>query len=153
MIQYKSLTSIRGRQNASSPKEGTILVVDDDVAMRAILTSVLSQEFSVVAKKNGLEAMIWLSEGNMPDVILSDIMMPHLNGYDFIKHLRKSGIFSQIPVLVLSGHDAEDTEEESMKLGADGYLSKPFDPRIVLDFVLKVYLRASSQRVPLLLQK
>ena len=152
MIGYNPLTSINSGRSASA-KEGTILVIDDDVAMRAILTSVLSQEFSVVTKKNGLEAMIWLSEGNMPDVILSDIMMPHLNGYDFIKNLRKSGIFSQIPVLVLSGHDAEDTEEESLKLGANGYFSKPFDPRVVLDFVLKMYLQASSKRMSLLLQK
>ena len=85
--------------------------------------------------------MVWLAEGGLPDVIISDIMMPYLNGYDFIKNLRQSGIYAAIPVLVLSGHDADDMEEESLEMGADGYLSKPFDPRIVLDYVLKAYLR------------
>lgn len=150
MIQYKLLSSTIKRK-ASRSEKGRILVVDDDVAMRTILTSVLSKDFTVVTKRNGLEAMIWLSEGNLPDVIISDIMMPFLNGYDFIKNLRQNGIYSAIPVLVLSGHDAEDTEEESMRIGADGYLSKPFDPRIVLDYVLKAYLRTRlKEKSPLL---
>ena len=142
MIQYKLLPSVI-KWKTSRNEKGKILVVDDDAAMRTILVSVLSKEFTVVTKRNGLEAMIWLSEGNLPDVIISDIMMPHLNGYDFIRNLRQSGIYSAIPVLVLSGHDAENTEEESLKMGADGYLSKPFDPRIVLDYVLKAYLRTN----------
>lgn len=138
MIQYNLLLS----KIKSSPKsdKGNILVVDDDAAMRAILTSVLGRDFTVIAKRNGLEAMLWLSEGNFPDLIISDIMMPHLNGYDFIRNLRQSGIHSTIPVLILSGHDAEDTEEESLRMGADHYFSKPFDPKIVLDYVLKAYL-------------
>ncbi len=138
------------RQKVSKPKKGTILVVDDDVAMRTILASVLGKDFTVVTKNNGLEAMVWLSEGNIPEVILSDITMPYLNGYDFIKNLRKSGIFSAIPVLVLSAHDAEDTEEESIKVGANGYLSKPFDPRMVLELVLNAHLQARRQPMPLI---
>ena len=139
MIQYNLLSAkLRG---IAKDKEGRVLVVDDDAAMRTILISILGKEFTVVAKRNGLEAMLWLSEGNLPDVIISDIMMPHLNGYDFIRNLRQSGIYSAIPVLVLSGHDVEDTEEESLRMGADHYLSKPFDPKIVLDYALKAYLR------------
>lgn len=149
MIQYNILSSkLRG---APKDKEGRVLVVDDDAAMRTILVSILGKEFTVVAKRNGLEAMLWLSEGNLPDVIISDIMMPHLNGYDFIRNLRQSGIYATIPVLVLSGHDAEDTEEESMRMGADHYLSKPFDPKIVLDYALKAYLRTKFKgKSPLL---
>lgn len=143
MAQYNLLTSIINRKKVVDDHKGTILVVDDDVAMRTILTSVLSKDFLVVAKENGLEAMIWLSEGNLPDVILSDIMMPYINGYDFIRNLRQSGIYATIPVVVLSGHDTEDTEERSLSVGADAYLSKPFDPRIVLDYVLKAYLRTN----------
>ena len=143
-LQYKLLSS--RIKEATKSKEGRVLVVDDDAAMRTILLSVLGKDFNVVAKRNGLEAMLWLSEGNIPDVIISDIMMPQLNGYDFIKNLRQSGIYSTIPVLVLSGHDAENIEEESLKIGADHYLSKPFDPKIVLDYALKAYLRSKFKR-------
>ena len=149
MIQYKFLSS--GFKEAAKNKEGRILVVDDDAAMRTILVSILGKDFTVVAKRNGLEAMMWLSEGNLPDVIISDIIMPQLNGYDFIRNLRQSGIYSRIPVLVLSGHDSEDTEEESLRIGADHYLSKPFDPKIVLDYALKAYLRTKFKgKSPLL---
>ena len=149
MIQYKILSS-KFKETAKK-KEGKILVVDDDAAMRTILVSILGKDFTVVAKRNGLEAMMWLSEGNLPDVIISDIMMPYLNGYDFIRNLRQSGIYSTIPVLVLSGHDAENTEEESLRIGADYYISKPFDPKIVLDYVLKASLRTKFRgKSPLL---
>ena len=149
MIQYKLLTSrFRG---VEKNKDGRVLVVDDDAAMRTILVSILGKDFTVVAKRNGLEAMVWLSEGNLPDVIISDIMMPHLNGYDFIRNLRQSGIYSTIPVLVLSGHDSEETEEESLRMGADHYLSKPFDPKAVLDYALKAYFRTKFKgKSPLL---
>ena len=139
MLQYKSLSSTI-KKKSSAIRKGRVLVVDDDVAMRTILVSVLSKDFTVVAKKNGSEALLWLSEGNLPDVIVSDLMMPQLNGYEFIKTLRQSSLHTSIPVLLLSGHRAEDVESESLRIGANKYLSKPFDPRIILDFVLKAYL-------------
>lgn len=147
MFQYKLLSSTIKRK-ASETKKGTVLVVDDDVAMRTILASVLSKDFVVVAKKNGMEAILWLSEGNLPDVIISDIMMPQLNGFEFIKILRQNGTYAAIPVLVLSGHMAEDVEEESLRMGANSYLSKPFDPRIILEFVLDVCLRTKLVKAP-----
>lgn len=146
MLQHKSMFS-GIKRNTSKTKKGKVLVVDDDVAMRAILVSVLSKDFVVVAKRNGIEAMTWLSEGNLPDVIVSDINMPLLNGYEFIKILRQSGPHATIPVLVLSAHEVEDREKESARIGADSYLSKPFDPRIILDFVLKAYLHTRSGRL------
>ena len=140
MLQYKSLLSTNNRK-APVERKGKVLVVDDDIAMRTILVSVLSSDFLVETKKNGLEAMLWLSEGNVPDVIVSDIVMPQLNGYDFIKALRQSDIHAAIPVIVLSGYAVENVEEESLRIGADSYLSKPFDPRLILDFVLKACLQ------------
>lgn len=142
MFQYRSLLSTTKRK-ASKDRKGYVLIVDDDVAMRTILVSVLSKDFVVEAKRNGMEAMLWLSEGNVPDVIVSDIVMPQLNGYDFIRTLRQSDLHATIPVLLLSGHTAEDVEEESLRIGANSYLSKPFDPRIILDFALKACLRPS----------
>ncbi|MGB3851672.1 MAG: response regulator [Tunicatimonas sp.] len=138
MFQYKPFLSTIKRK-PPAVKKGRVLVVDDDVAMRTILVSVLNSDFEVEAKKNGMEAMLWLSEGNVPDVIVSDIMMPQLNGYEFIKMLRQSILHASIPVLLLSGHRAEDVETESLRIGADKYLSKPFDPRIILEFVLSTF--------------
>ena len=89
----------------------TILIIDDHDCIRLLLGSILSKNYEVVTKKNGLEAMAWLSSGNIPDLILLDLVMPSLNGFDFLKNLRTSGFFRNIPVLVLSGNDDEAEKE------------------------------------------
>ena len=119
---------------------GNILVVDDDRAMRTILRSVLSKDFEVTVKNNGFEAMHWLMAGNTPDVIVSDIVMPYLDGCEFIQYIRQNDALASVPIIVLSGHESKEVKEEALRYGAEKFFSKPFDPRIVLEYVLKIYL-------------
>lgn len=106
----------------------TILVIDDHDCIRLLLGSILSKNYEVVTKKDGLEAMAWLSSGNIPDLILLDLVMPSLDGFDFLKNLRTSGFFSQIPVLVLSGNNNETDMKRCYNLGINDFFQKPFNP-------------------------
>lgn len=109
-------------------KKPTILIIDDHDSIRLLLGSILSKTYSVVTKKDGLEGMAWLSNGNIPDLILLDLVMPSLSGYEFLQNLRNSGFFKDIPVLILSGNDDQKEVDRCFALGINDYFQKPFNP-------------------------
>ena len=73
--------------------------------------------------------MIWLYQGNLPDIIIADINMPILNGQDFIAEIKSSGLFANIPLVMLSGVDKSETRISCLEAGADDFMIKPFNPR------------------------
>ncbi len=105
-----------------------ILIIDDELSIRMLLENFLKKEYEVVTKNDGLEGLTWLEEGNIPDLIVADIQMPNLDGYDFIKNLRASGYFRLIPLIMLSGIESTTEKIKCLKLGADDYIVKPFNP-------------------------
>ena len=105
-----------------------ILVIDDELSIRMLLENFLKREYVVVTKNDGMEGLTWLEEGNIPDLIVADIQMPNLDGYDFIKNLRASGYFKHIPLIMLSGIESTSEKIKCLKLGADDYIVKPFNP-------------------------
>ena len=109
-------------------KNKTILILDDHDSIRMILGNVLKKNHRVVTKKDGIEALAWFRNGNIPDLILLDMQMPRLNGITFLQNLKSSGFFKKIPVLVLSGNDNPEYLEKCHQLGIRGYLTKPFNP-------------------------
>lgn len=111
----------------------TILVIDDDYFVRTLLNFLLQDYFEVVSIENGYKAMMWLDKGNIPDLIITDMDMPQINGFNLLKHLQKSGYYRDIPVLVLSGHSNPDLEEQCRLSGAAGFISKPFNPPDLLN--------------------
>jgi two-component system chemotaxis response regulator CheY len=106
----------------------TILIIEDHESIRLLLGTMLSKTYEVVTMKDGLEAMAYLVKGNLPDLILLDMTMPRLSGNDFLKNIRQSGFFRDIPVIVVSGNDGEDEVKNCLRWGVDGYLTKPFNP-------------------------
>ena len=113
-------------QNESKPH---LLVVDDDLAIRAILQNILRKDFRVTTAGSGYEALAWLANGNRPDLIVSDITMPGINGFGLLKALSQSGLYNSIPVVVLSGHCKEEVSAQAMIYNnLKACLSKPFDP-------------------------
>ena len=117
-----------------------ILLIDDKVQLLNLLGQILKSHYSVILKTNGVEALQWMQEGNIPDLILTDIQMPHMDGREFIKLVKTSGIFKTIPVVVLSGRESSRDRIECLKLGASDYMSKPFNPEelvVKLDIILK----------------
>ncbi len=116
-----------------------ILIIEDHDSIRLLLGTMLSKSYDVVTTKDGLEGMAWLVRGNLPDLILLDISMPHLSGSDFLKNIRQSGFFRDIPVIIVSGNDGEDDIKRCLKWGVDDYLTKPFNPISLKDQIEKVF--------------
>jgi len=105
-----------------------ILVIDDEKSIRILLKNYLQKDYEVTAKENGEEGMAWLQEGNIPDLIVVDIQMPRMDGYEFIKNIRASGYFKDIPLIMLSGIESSSDKVKALKMGANDYVIKPFNP-------------------------
>ena len=102
-----------------------VLIADDEDEIRSLLRLYLENEgYSVVEAVDGAEAVIKLKE-EKPDICVLDIMMPKLDGYQVLRKLRED---SNIPVLILSAKDADSEKILGLNLGADDYISKPFNP-------------------------
>jgi two-component system chemotaxis response regulator CheY len=107
-----------------------VLVIEDDAPLCWLLERILRGKYEVIIMNNGLEAWSWLSDGNSCDLIISDVKMPSLSGVELLENLSHSGLFRNIPVIMLSG--LEDSEKQCLELGAFAYLVKPFEPRKLL---------------------
>jgi DNA-binding response OmpR family regulator len=105
-----------------------ILVIDDELSIRMLLENFLSRTYEVVTRSDGMEGIKWLEQGNMPDLIIADIQMPNLDGHDLIKNLKSSGFFRDIPLIMLSGIESSQEKVKFLKLGANDYMVKPFNP-------------------------
>ncbi len=106
----------------------TILAIDDELSIRMLLENFLSQTYNVVTCDDGQEGLKYLEQGELPDLIVTDIQMPNLDGYEFVRNVRASGFFSNIPVIMLSGIESSNERVKCLKLGADDYMVKPFNP-------------------------
>ncbi len=118
----------------------SILVVEDDAFIQAILNQSLSEHYSVTMFTDGMEGLNYLQSGNIPDLIISDLNIPGLGGMDLLEQIRNSGFFSSIPLIILSGKDDTETRIRCLEAGADDYIIKPFNPR-ELDARIKNILR------------
>ena len=105
-----------------------MLLVDDKVEFRKLVKIILAKKFEVTTAENGLEALALLQGGFIPDAIISDLMMPEVDGITLVKQLKSSGVFSQIPIMILSSIDKSDKRIELLKTGADDFMIKPFNP-------------------------
>ncbi len=105
-----------------------ILVVDDELSIRLLLENYLGKSYEVTTKSNGMEAMKWLQDGNLPDLIVADIQMPNLDGIQFIAQIRASGFYKDIPLIMLSGIESSQEKIKCLKMGANDYVVKPFNP-------------------------
>ncbi len=107
-----------------------VLVVDDEATNLRALDGILSGEFTVRLAPSGERALAFM-ERSVPDLILLDIDMPGMSGYDLIKILKKNPLWEDIPVLILTGQEDRDTEEAAFKLGAVDYIRKPISAGVV----------------------
>ncbi len=105
-----------------------ILIIDDELSIRLLLENFLKKYYDVTTKEDGLEALNWMQDGNLPDLIVADIQMPNIDGYEFIKNVRASGYFKHIPLIMLSGIESSAEKVKCFKLGANDYMIKPFNP-------------------------
>ncbi|MEC4985197.1 MAG: response regulator [Oscillatoria sp. PMC 1068.18] len=113
----------------------TVLVVEDSFSQRQLLTNILeASNFQVATASDGKEALEYLAQF-CPDLILLDIIMPNLNGYDVCRHLKKNPQTQNLPVIICSSKGEELDLYWGFKQGADAYLVKPFQPKTLVETV------------------
>ncbi|MDR3254279.1 MAG: diguanylate cyclase [Synergistaceae bacterium] len=108
-----------------------ILAVDDERSNLVVLNKILSREFDVLTAKSGGEALTRVAD-DRPDLILLDIIMPDMSGFDVLAKLKSSQETRNIPVIIITGLSGEEDEERGFLLGAVDYITKPFKNAIVL---------------------
>lgn len=119
----------------------TILVVDDEMRLVSLIESYLTQEGYRVAKAaNGREAL-FVARAEKPDLIVLDIMMPEMDGYEFMRLHRKE---ASTPIILLTARVEDEEKVVGLELGADDYMTKPFRPRELVARVRAVLRRAGD---------
>ena len=107
-----------------------VLIIDDNIDIRTYLRSVLSEKYNVSEAANG-KAGLELARKIVPDIVLSDIMMPVMDGLAFCQQLKTDKAISHIPVILLTARSLDEQRAEGYEHGADAYLSKPFSLRLL----------------------
>ncbi|MGE0877468.1 MAG: SpoIIE family protein phosphatase [Acidimicrobiia bacterium] len=124
--QWADGTTIGTPGASPSPSAAaTVLIVDDNADMRAYVSRLLSERYSVVTVANGAQALAQV-EITRPDLVISDVMMPEMNGMDLLRMLRSDESTADIPVILLSARAGPESSVEGLEIGADDYLVKPF---------------------------
>ncbi len=117
----------------------TVLVVDDSATMRQMVTYTLSSAgYQVVEAGNGKEAVGKLTGGTKPDLVVTDLNMPEMDGIALIKEIRKMAALKFTPILMLTTESADDKKKEGQAAGATGWIVKPFNPEQMLKVIQKV---------------
>ena len=119
-------------ESADFIERPTILVVDDTPDNLAVLSSLLKDEYRVKVASSGEKALKVAAAANPPDLILLDIMMPGLDGYEVCQRLKLDPATRDIPVIFLTAKSDVDSEQHGLELGAVDYITKPISPPIVL---------------------
>ena len=111
-------------------KKNSLLIVDDDASSLMELANILKPEYTIYAVKDGRPAIEKAHEA-MPDLILLDVIMPGMNGFDVLAELKSSRKTKDIPVMFISGVNDSESESEGLSIGAVDYIRKPFDAMVV----------------------
>lgn len=129
-------------KNSGTPRR-RVLIADDNADMRLYLTRLLLAHFEVVAVADGNLALESISQHH-PDLVLSDIMMPNVDGFELLRQIRSNPATAAIPVILLSARAGEESRVEGLDAGADDYLVKPFSAR---ELVARVQTHLELSRV------
>ena len=120
------------RQETATEGKKKILIADDDSNIRALVRRMLGSDYLVLDAGDGDEA-ISLARRHSPDLVLMDILMPNTDGYTACRAIKQDPLTRGIPVVMLTGIAYELNKKLSQQMGADGYITKPFDRKSLLD--------------------
>jgi two-component system alkaline phosphatase synthesis response regulator PhoP len=115
-------------------KKRTILIVDDELSIRLLVSSLLGGDYIVLTASDGEEA-VNIARLQKPDLVLMDIMMPNMDGYSACHAIKKDEATAKIPVVMLTAVGQELNKMFARQMGADGYITKPFQLQDLLDAV------------------
>src|SRR5579872_563718 len=126
-VQAGEVAAVR----AEGVERPRVVLADDNADMREYLARLLSPAYDVIAVGNGEEALVE-AKRSRPDLVLTDVMMPRLDGFQLLRALRADPTLREMPVVVLSARAGEEAKVEGLQMGADDYLVKPFSARELL---------------------
>ena len=117
-----------------------ILIIEDDSSLCMLLDHILGKNYKVNTVTNGMDAICALIDGQQPDVIVSDMMMPSMDGLELLENLRFNGLFRDIPVVILSGSEDPFRKRRCEELGIHAFISKPFKPKSLIETIEKAII-------------
>ena len=120
-----------GELSASAEKQ-LVLIVDDSEINRVILKEILRGEYEIIEAASGEECVNALKKyGTKVSVVLLDIIMPGMNGFDVLEYMTYNQLLSEIPVVAISGDETGETVRRAYEAGVSDYINRPFDARVV----------------------
>ena len=125
--------------------QGTILIVDDTNTNIAVLGACLQNRYHLKVAMDGKRCIELATQEPIPDLILLDIIMPNMDGYDVCRHLKENSVTQHIPIIFVTGRDSDDDEEFGLQLGAVDYITKPIRSAIVIARV-STHIKLKQQR-------
>jgi len=128
----------------STSAKTKILIIEDDAYMQLILSEFLNHIYEIETCNNVLDALNYLQNGNMPNLIISDLNTPNFSGLELIAQLKSSSFFKAIPIIIISGDDSSDKRIQCLNAGADDYIVKPFNPA-ELEARIRVVLKRTGK--------
>lgn len=115
-----------------------ILIVDDEPSILKLLNFILAKKYDIHAVDSGYKAHLWLEDGNFPDLIILDLHMPYFDGSSFLKSVKISGFYREIPVIILSAAQDLDKIVVNLPFVVEAYFPKPFNPENLKEKIVKV---------------
>lgn len=125
------LMALEAEDIPASPDGNVVLVIDDNADIRALVKSVLADKYTVIQANSGVDGIRKASK-YIPNLILCDVMMPGMDGFETCRRIKSEVVTSHIPVLLLTACSQDTQRIEGYECGADGYMSKPFDSKVLL---------------------
>jgi DNA-binding response OmpR family regulator len=105
-----------------------ILLIDDKSSIGKVVSMYLNKEYEYTYLDNALKALDWLQQGNIPDLIISDIHMPDMSGVELVAYMKSTELLKSIPIIILSSEDSTTERIKLLEDGAADYILKPFNP-------------------------
>lgn len=129
--------------NSILPK---LFIIEDDPSIQMVLSKFLSKSFELNVFGSAVDALSFLHQGSIPDIIISDLNIPEISGLELLKQVKSSSFFKDVPVVMLSGEDNSETRIRCYEAGAEDYIVKPFSPK-ELEVRLKLILKRNGKLV------
>lgn len=132
MVDPKHLAPAEPTVGLQRPDRPLILVVDDHPDNLLMLGELLEDQYALRMARSGPQALASLAMKPIPDLVLLDLMMPGMDGYEVIRRIRADAATAQLPVILVTAHDAREVEAQALQLGAVDYVAKPIHPPVLM---------------------
>jgi len=142
-LETKLLPQKKNTRKTSTNKETTILIVEDNQELLEFMNLIFQDDYNILLANNGEQAYLMLNK-TLPDIIISDIMMPIMDGITLCKKLKSNPKTSYIPFILLTAKTNSSDQIEALKTGADDFITKPFDSQI-LKIKIESYVKTRKQ--------